>query len=741
MSSLLAMIVLATTGGSLPDASWSPRVPPTARFTGPGTVVISWETARSMTARVAFGPEGGKLKIVTGESSGGRKHRVEINGLAGARPYSWQVVGTVKGKRVRTSLETLDPKFNYTVAPVAGGPDPWGDDAARDAAASKAKKIVGFSGARTGYAVVVGVGDGRLLLELARATDLSVVGLDDDRARIDAARRGLYKAGAYGHRVTVRHLERPTSAELPRWFANTVIVHRDSPPMDVTDWKDLWRLVRPDGGMLVVADGHVDIGTVSKVSDLAGVPVLMAPSSDQQVLGWRRPAVDGAGSWTHLYGRLDNQANSGDRLLGVKRAAQMDVQWLGRPGPDAMTDRNPRKPSPLATRGRIFTQGRKRIIAQDQYNGAILWSIEVPDLVRMNMPRDCANWCVDDEGLWVAVRDQVWLLDPATGGRAGVWHVADGKTDAGANWGFIGSLGSGLVIGSAVKPDAQFTNIFGGSGEGWADATKGPVTRKVLSDCLFGLDWKSGERRWTWRRGLIMNPTITVSEDTVYFVETRNSGLLAAPARAVESPDLWTDLWMVALDPESGRKRWERQVKPAPGTVVFYLVYASDTLLMLSSGTRYELYAFDAKDGKDRWHQGHDWPNHHHGRHMQHPVVVNGVVYVRPRGYAVADGALVTDEVPDGGCGTISASADALMFRAGTIRMWDPQTGAMTDWNRLRPGCWLSTITAGGMLLAPEAGGGCSCAGWFETSIGFLRSEHAPPEAGARTGNEKGEGK
>ena len=38
----------------------------------------------------------------------------------------------------------------------------------------------------------------------------------------------------------------------------------------------------------------------------------------------------------------------------------------------------------------------------------------------------------------------------------------------------------------------------------------------------------------------------------------------------------------------------------------------------------------------------------------------------------------------------------------------------------LRPGCWLSTIPANGMLLSPEGGGGCSCGKWMEASIGFM---------------------
>ena len=124
MPSIIAVLVAVAALETSPDDAWHPAVPPTAEFTTRTSVVITWETARTMSARVRFGLQGGKQKIVRGSSERGRRHRVEITGLVGARPYTWQVLGTVKGRRVATSLEVLDPKFNYTVAKVAGGPDP-----------------------------------------------------------------------------------------------------------------------------------------------------------------------------------------------------------------------------------------------------------------------------------------------------------------------------------------------------------------------------------------------------------------------------------------------------------------------------------------------------------------------------------------------------------------------------------------------------------------------------------------
>jgi hypothetical protein len=82
-------------------------------------------------------------------------------------------------------------------------------------------------------------------------------------------------------------------------------------------------------------------------------------------------------------------------------------------------------------------------------------------------------------------------------------------------------------------------------------------------------------------------------------------------------------------------------------------------------------------------------------------------------------GGLLPITMPGGGCGTYAATAKSLIFRSSNVTLWNLETGKRSDFNRLRPGCWLSTIPAAGMLLSPEAGGGCSCGKWLETSLGF----------------------
>ena len=85
-------------------------------------------------------------------------------------------------------------------------------------------------------------------------------------------------------------------------------------------------------------------------------------------------------------------------------------------------------------------------------------------------------------------------------------------------------------------------------------------------------------------------------------------------------------------------------------------------------------------------------------------------------------GKIITRKVGErSGCHTYIGTSKALIYRGANrrIAMWDQETETVSTWTRLRPSCWLSFIAADGMLLVPEGGGGCSCGGWMETSIGF----------------------
>jgi hypothetical protein len=153
---------------------------------------------------------------------------------------------------------------------------------------------------------------------------------------------------------------------------------------------------------------------------------------------------------------------------------------------------------------------------------------------------------------------------------------------------------------------------------------------------------------------------------------------------------------------------------------VFYLAQSDNQLVLVSSTDKhYHTYVYQAKDGTPIWKKRFAWQSDNHGGHMSRPAIVDNTLYVRPRVFELGTGLELSRKLPAGGCGTYACTTDALFFRSSQVTVWDRERGNTTQWKRLRPDCWLSTIPAGGMLLSPEAGGGCSCGSWMETSIGF----------------------
>jgi outer membrane protein assembly factor BamB len=380
-------------------------------------------------------------------------------------------------------------------------------------------------------------------------------------------------------------------------------------------------------------------------------------------------------------------------------------------------------PAPLSVNGRLYHQGFNRIIAMDSYNGAILWSLEVPDLLRVNTPRDSGPWCADEDDVYVAVADACWRLDGYTGRRTATYRLPQQDTDIGHDWGYI-ARHRGVLYGSGVKEGSRYVNIWGGGGEGWYDGRDGPTAEKVCSDYLFAQSVADPKQRWTYANGAIINSTITIGGDRIYFVESRNPKVVGHSTGRIGLDELWSDQFLVALNAQTGKTLWEKSLDVPKGIVVFYMSYGSEKLFITSSASnKYNICAFDARNGNALWEASHNWPSNNHGGHMQHPVVVGNSIYLEPCGYDIADGRRITDKMGrHEGCATYMATSGALIYRGKgrQIAMWDMNTNKVTTWRSLRPSCWLSTIAADGMLLFPEGGGGCSCANWLQTSLGFV---------------------
>lgn len=165
-------------------------------------------------------------------------------------------------------------------------------------------------------------------------------------------------------------------------------------------------------------------------------------------------------------------------------------------------------------------------------------------------------------------------------------------------------------------------------------------------------------------------------------------------------------------------------------------------MLLITGSTNKEnrpwwyLSAFDARTGAPRWQSNHPGVrpgiNLIKGQQDRHPVINGNTVYALPFAYNLQTGVAVNPLEKEGewrwadqgGCGTISGSAHALFFRSLNPTMYQLGAGAEGKRKKLdhvnRSGCWMSIISAGGLVLAPKSSSGCTCDYPLQTSLAFV---------------------
>lgn len=694
------------------------------------TALVTWETDTEIPTRLELFEPSGKATVFGGEAPA-RRHEVRLAEMKRDTEYRLRLRAPDRdGREHATRRYLFDTSFHYQPAPLPAAAAQV--MAGRDKEAALARELLERSGVRQGWGVVLGVQDGRVALELVRQSDLKLVIVESDVQRVADARKLLSAAGVYGVRASVHHL---TGNELPygTFMANLVVsessLHSGEPPR----WPaaEVHRILRPAGGVALLGAPAPD-GAAPKVEAwnqwLASGELLAArrETAGSWWLRYERGRLPGAGDWSHQYGSADNTSTSLDEHV----RGDLEVAWWGDPGPRPMPDRGPRNPAPLSVNGRLYIQGDRIVFGLDAYNGSVLWSVIAPEVRRANLPRDCSNAAADDTTLYLAHNQYCLEFDGQTGERRRRHSVPQDANELKFDWGYVAVVEQHL-IGSRVKQEARYQ---GDDGEWFEDYHPDQVSR-VVSETLFGIDLKSSAHRWSYRRGAILNSTITIGDGMIFFIESRNPDAVNAPGGRL-SPDVLTDTHLVALDLRSGTPVWEQAQDFSKLQFMTYLVYSQNTLV--ATGTdknkHFHTYAFNARvrspyadesqpvhvGNQPLWSESHKEDKGHHSGHLQHPVVLNGVFYSDQRAFDLKTGKTLRTDLPERrGCGTMSASGNALFFRHHFHGMWDLETDKRSQFEGIRGGCWLGLIPAGGMLLAPETSAGCSCTHAIQTSVGY----------------------
>lgn len=702
---------------------------PFVDWVGPARIAVSWTTREPQPSVLEFTDAPDRHRRLE-DPTPTRQHRLELDNIPRDTVCRFRLVGrNDAGSEWSSKTYAFDSTFNYDLPPLPDRPSPYPNDAWRRLCAEVSVRALKRLGSDQGWCLVLGARDGCLAYELARRSRLNVVVIEPDAARVNKIRRLLDGAGVYGIRVSAIRSE-PGALPAGKYCANLIVSERmlagELPPVEASE---VFRTLRPNGGLLFL--GHAakparpDAGDLRTWFTAGGMQDVQVAAADGLWATYRRPALEGAGSWSHLYGGTDNSTCSKDDLV----RGDLGVLWWGRPGPRPMPDRGPRNPSALTANGRMYVQGDRILFGMDAYNGAILWSTQAPEVRRANMPRDCSNMAAADDYLYVASGSTVTGIEGQRGARDLRFETPANPDGSHDDWGYLGVVGNTLV-GSAVTPGSAY---IGDDGE-WYDGDSAEEVSVVTSKALFAMDRHDGKPKWTYRGGTVINSTITIADGQVFFVESRSPEAQNAPSgRQLREP--FQDQHLVALELATGRRLWEQKVDFSAAERMLYLSYGKDTLIAVGGADDgYHVWAYDVPQkpisadapartvigDTKRWEQ--HWPvaRKDHGGYIQHPLIVGDKLYCERRAFELRTGKQVRNDVPARrGCGIMAASNHSFFYRDHFHGQWDPVTNERREFQGIRGGCWLSVIPGEGLLLGPESSAGCSCTHAIQTSVAF----------------------
>ncbi|MCK4855845.1 MAG: methyltransferase domain-containing protein, partial [Bacteroidales bacterium] len=184
-----------------------------------------------------------------------------------------------------------------------------------------ASYILKETGIEKGYCLVLDCGEGQLAYELAKKSNLNIIGIEKKPGKVQKARRRLDKAGLSGSRIVV---ENWSVNSLPDYFADLIVSgeilkqgRTNSSPAEI------FRVLKPGGG--VACFGQPVAENIShrppdleKLADEWTAIEIEEPELVRDDGHWillTRKKLSGAGGWTHQYADPANTCCSDDKLV------------------------------------------------------------------------------------------------------------------------------------------------------------------------------------------------------------------------------------------------------------------------------------------------------------------------------------------------------------------------------------------------------------------------------------------
>jgi len=623
-------------------------------------------------------------------------------------------------------------------------------------------EVIEEMGITAGYCLMLGAGDGSLLLDLLEQTKLTVYCLEPDAAKRSRLRALLDDAGMLGVRA---QLHDGSFDEMPytHYCGNCIIWgSKLGSSADQVDFKGLYRSLRPWGGV-AYEYGERSTASASKGRLIAdGVPEEEIAEGSFGTLVRRGP-LPGAGEWTRAHGNPGNTFSSGDDLV----KPPLGILWWGGVGPERIVSRHWRAPVPLFSKGRMFIQGQHDIIGVDAYTGREIWNRHIENIGRFPPTFRGGNIITDGDRVYCVNGLTCYALDGKTGQTVREYtHVLSpeqeaetrkltalhgvltkktksgkyGLKDPSVVWEFLGLAGNRLI---------------GTLGFDAANLKHNGMAIPNQSRYIFAYDEATGAKAWEIKLENTVMPTAIVSdEENLYFIDRTDEWTYQTIRRRGDNDDFCSKLVAVRL--ADGTTVWthdglapERKALMLKDGIIVATANFSDVAEDATSG----LAAFDAADGDRLWQWDRVRATGRRGGPVRHVFIVGDALYT-PQALDLRTGKpKLTCRDPLTGqpsplqlsgqnfCGSISAGNHILAYRSTALGFTSLTENTPCYWlPEKRTSCWISMLPAGGILLAPEGTSTCVCSFNYKTSLALIPAERHESWGIYRQGPELGQG-
>ncbi len=573
-----------------------------------------------------------------------------------------------------------------------------------------ARQLLELAGAKGGFVVHLGCGEGGLSAGLRAGEGFQVHALDRDPANVEKARAAVRATGGYGP-VAV---DRLAGDRLP--YVDNLVNLVVAEDLSGVAMEEILRVLAPRGIALVKKDG-------AWTKTLKPVP----------------PTID---DWTHYLHDAGGNPAANDTEIGPPR----HLQWLGSPRWSRHHDRMASMSALVSEQGRLFyvmDEGSRisillppkwKLIARDAFNGVVLWKREIPDWQDhlwplKSGPTQLARRLVAVDGrvyLPLGFRAPISAIDAATGETLRTYEGTAAAEELVVEGGTIFALTNPGE--SELAAYAPLQSV----GDQKRVATEFTWNQKPRK--LVALDAASG--RVLWSKEQVVSPLSMQADAKRVYLHDGNR--------------------VAAFDRADGRPAWAEEAGKR-GATPFHQGVRVMVLqgVVLCKGSDRTLRSFDAESGKLLWAVpappgGYQSP--------EDLLAVGGLVWTAPTTSTKDSGVftgrdLRTGEVkiefpPDEKtywfhhrCYIAKGTGKYLLTSRTGVEFVDPQAKDWTIHHWVRGGCLYGILPANGLVYAPPH----DCACYPEAKLfgmnamaGTNASRALPPELPEEGRHERG---